>query len=57
MAEEKKKFNKQAYDNQFIKENYDRINLTMPKGTKERIKEAAAVRGMSNAEFIRACIE
>ena len=26
--------------NDFIKENYDRVSLTLPKGTKERIKEA-----------------
>lgn len=43
MADEKKKFNKVKYDNQFISENYDRINLTVKKGQKERIKEHAQI--------------
>lgn len=32
---------KKAYDyrNQYTKENYDRISLTVPKGTRETIKE------------------
>ena len=27
--------------NKYMKENYDRVNLTLPKGTKDRIKAAA----------------
>lgn len=38
MADEKKKFDKVAYDNAFIAKAYDRINLTVPKGEKESIK-------------------
>jgi predicted DNA binding CopG/RHH family protein len=57
MAETNKKFNKQDYDNKYIKEKYDRINFLMPKGTKERIKEAAQVRGVTPSEFIRTCLE
>ena len=58
MPEEKKKFNKQDYDNNYIKKKYDRINLTMPKGTKKRIEEAAKASGASStAEFIRVAIE
>lgn len=38
--------------NEFIKNNYDRINLTTPSGTKERIKSvigpAASVNGWIN---------
>lgn len=34
----KKQFDRQ---NDFIKNSYDRINLTLPKGTKEQIKAAA----------------
>ena len=55
MAVDTEKRNKRQYAWQ--KENTDRINFTMPKGTKERIKEAAEVRDMKPAEFIRAAIE
>ena len=55
MAVDTEKRNKRQY--QWQKENTDRINFTMPKGTKERIKEAAQARGVKPAEFIRACIE
>ena len=41
MADEKKKFDKVAYDNAFIAKAYDRINLTVPKGEKESIKAHA----------------
>ena len=36
-----KKFNKVEYNNQFIASAYDRINLTVPKGDKERIRAHA----------------
>lgn len=41
MSEGKRKFNKVAYNNAFIAGAYDRINLTVPKGEKERIKAHA----------------
>jgi hypothetical protein len=37
----KEKIDKTAYKNQFIAANYDRINLTVPKGDKETIKAHA----------------
>lgn len=55
--EEKKKFNKQNYDNQYIKNNKDRINFVMDKGTKDRIKLGADKLGQSSSEFIREAIE
>jgi len=55
--EEKKKFNKQDYDNQYIKNNKDRINFLMDKGTKDRIKLAADKAGKTSSEFIREAIE
>lgn len=42
-----KKFNKVAYNNQFNAQAYDRINLTIPKGEKERIQAAAKKNGES----------
>lgn len=54
---EKGKFNKVAYNNQFIAETYDRINLTVPKGKKQEIKEYAEARGESVNGFIYRIIE
>ena len=34
--------NRTEYKNQHIKENYDRINFAIPKGEKDRIKQAAS---------------
>ena len=36
---ENKKFDKIAYNNKFINKTYDRINLTMPKGKKDIVKQ------------------
>ena len=44
---EKSEFNKVAYNNAFNAKAYDRINLTIPKGQKERIKAAAEKNGES----------
>ena len=38
---EKVKFDKIAYNNRFIANSYDRINLTVPKGGRKNIKEHA----------------
>ena len=38
--------------NKYMKENYDRINLTLPKGEKEAIKAHAEARGESVNGFI-----
>ena len=38
---EKVKFDKIAYNNRFIAQSYDRINLTVPKGDKETIRAHA----------------
>lgn len=54
--EEKKKFNKQDYDNKYIKENKDRINFLMAKGTKTLIKAASDNLGITPSEFIREAI-
>lgn len=43
--------------NTWQKENKDRINFLMDKGTKERIKAAADQAGQSSSEFIRDAIE
>ena len=38
---------KVQYDNEYIKNNYDRVNLTLPKGRKEQIKAVADFEGLS----------
>lgn len=48
----KDKARKTAYQNQFIKTAYDRINLLVSKGKKEVIQAAAQARGVSVNSFI-----
>ena len=51
------KFNQISYQNEYIKEKYDRINLTVPKGKKEEIKRKAQSQGKSVNEYINSLIE
>lgn len=41
-----------AYKNQHIKEHYDRINLVIPKGEKDRIKNVCSEMGASVNEYL-----
>jgi uncharacterized protein (DUF1778 family) len=43
--------------NKYMKANYDRINLTVPKGDKDLIKEHAEARGESVNGFINRAIQ
>lgn len=45
-----------AVKNRYNEKTYDRINLTVPKGDKERIEAHAAGRGESVNAFIRRAI-
>ena len=56
-GEEKPEFNQIAYQNDYNREKYDRVNLTMKKGKKALVKEAAAAAGQSVNEFINAAID
>ena len=56
-SEEKPVFNQIAYQNDYNREKYDRVNLTMKKGKKALVKEAAAAAGQSVNEFINAAID
>lgn len=48
----------QASVNKYIKSNYDRINVTLPKGGRETLKAHAAAQGESvNAFVLRAITE
>lgn len=49
MLESQKKANRK-----WLAENYEQISFRAPKGTKAKIKKAAAIRGMSMAAFIQA---
>lgn len=46
----------QASVNKYVKANYDRINVTMPKGQKETIQSAAAAVGESVNSYINGAI-
>lgn len=49
-------FDRSKYINNYIKEKYDRINLTVPVGTKEAIKSQASIEGKSINEYIKGLI-
>lgn len=60
MTEEKTKVSKaqQTAVNKYVKNNYDRINVTFPKGQREVLKNHASQHGESvNAFIIRAVNE
>lgn len=51
-------FNKQAYDNQYQKDFYDRITITRNKGDKDKLKSIATEKGFRSVnEFINTCID
>mgnify|MGYP001127434309 FL=1 len=50
-------FNQIAYQNEFNKRNYDRIEIKVPKGRKAIIKAAATAAGQSVNEFIAKAID
>lgn len=43
--------------NKYIANNYDRLNLTVPKGKKDEYKAAAEAEGKSLNAFIIECVE
>lgn len=51
-AGQEKAFNQVAYMNEYNRNNYDRVNLTMPKGKKAIVKERAAGLKKSVNEYI-----
>ena len=56
--EDKKKVSaaQQKAVNKYVKENYDRINVNMPKGRKEAVKAHAEAQGESLNAFINRAI-
>ena len=45
-----------TYIAQYQKDNYDRITVMSPKGTKEELKKAAALKNMNLSEFVLDCV-
>lgn len=52
----KEKEKELSYIAQYQKEKYDRITVMSPKGTKDKVKAAAVLKGMSSSEFVLYCI-
>lgn len=48
----KEKDKELSYIAQYQKDNYDRITVMAPKGTKEEIKKAAELKGMKISGFV-----
>lgn len=53
----KKKTDAIRYNNEFIKQAYDRVNLTLPKGRKDAIQALASTYGESLNGFITKSID
>ena len=43
--------------NKWVKNNYDRVSLTLPAGKKDEWKKVAEEHGLSLNDFIRKCVE
>nr|DAY96911.1 MAG TPA: hypothetical protein [Caudoviricetes sp.] len=52
----KEKEKELSYIAKYQKENYDRITVMSPKGTKQKLKAAATLRNMSVSEFVLSCV-
>ena len=53
----KEKKRRIAYNNEYNRENYDRITIMMPKGTREKLKEIARERGESVNALVAALLK
>ena len=51
------KKNNTKYKNEFITKAYDRVNLTLPKGMKEKVRIHAEAQGLSLNGYINKLIE
>lgn len=52
----KEKEKELSYIAQYQKDNYDRITVMAPKGTKEKLRAAATLKNMKLSEFVLYCI-
>lgn len=52
-----KEFNQIAYQNDYKREKYDRMELLLPKGRKEILKKKAKAAGVSMSEYINRLLE
>lgn len=57
MEKKETKFNQSKYIQEFLKENYDRVSVNVPKGRREVWKAAASAEGKSLNAFITDIIE
>ena len=52
----KEKEKELSYIAQYQKDNYDRITVMAPKGTKDQIKAAAELKGVKTSAFVLECV-
>ena len=52
----KEKEKELSYIAKYQKENYDRMTVMSPKGTKEKLKAAATLKNMTLSEFVLDCV-
>ncbi|MCR4782954.1 MAG: antitoxin [bacterium] len=54
---EKKVFDQIKYQNQYVREHYDRVIITMPKGKRDIVKNRASKLGKSVSQYINDLID
>ena len=54
---EKKVFDQIKYQNQYVREHYDRVIITMPKGKRDIVKNRANKLGKSVSQYINDLID
>ena len=57
MEKEPKIFDKQAYNNDYKRQNYDRITALLRKEEGAQIRQDAAAAGVSVTEYVRRAVE
>lgn len=50
-------FDQNSYVNQYKRDNYDRVSILVPKGTKEIWKNYATLHGLTLAELLRRAMD
>ena len=50
-------FDKQAYDHDYVRQNYDRIEFTVPKGKKAELKALAKQEGLTVPQLLAEAVK
>ena len=49
-------FDKTAYDNEYVKQHYDKVSFTVPKGKRDALKALAKQEGLSVNDLLKMAV-